>query len=55
MIKLNGEIERDELHITEDTKLLGMIIGNVIVNESVNFSVTGMIKGSLQVMRNANE
>ncbi len=48
MIEINTNIKQD-VTIDQQTKLLGMITGNVVIDNSSNFIVHGTINGSIMI------
>lgn len=53
MVTINEKIEKNVL-IIENTILSGMIVGDVVVKEMINFEVNGMISGNVLVSKDAN-
>lgn len=52
MKTIEGKVEKD-LVIENDALLSGMIIGNVVVGEGVNFKLNGMVIGNLLISLNS--
>ncbi|PID03614.1 hypothetical protein CSV67_02945 [Sporosarcina sp. P2] len=50
---LNGKIEND-VQISEDTRLSGMIVGKVVVAENNVFLISGMVVGDLLLRSNSS-
>jgi len=52
MTTFSGKIEKDTV-IEDDLILTGVIIGDVVVKEGINFNLNGVVSGNLLVSNNS--
>jgi len=50
---VNGKVEKSIVIISENTSLIGMIVGDVIVDKNIIFEISGMVIGNLELKSNS--